>query len=134
MKKFTSNWFLELFFASLVLNDDYVISKKAVKENLTDYYLDNHCNELFKNVSMHVDMNETENGEDIYYLDLEESFKIAVEQGQLLEITSAKTPMYMINFSENMAKQIILLYTEDEDFGEMYVDLMQVLVKHVKVR
>lgn len=134
MSKFTSNNFLELLFANLVLNNDYVISKKAVQENLTDYYLDNHYDRLFKNISMHIDKKEAKKGNDIYYLDLEDAFKNALEQGQILEISSAKTPMYVINFSVDMARQLNLLYGEDEGRGKTYVNLMKILVKKLKVR
>lgn len=133
MKKFTSNRFLELFLACAMKNRDYLVSKFAIQENLTDYYLNNHYGQLFQNISMHIDKEEAKKGNDVYYLDLEEAFKAAIKQGQLLEMSSKKD-MYMINFSENMAEQLISLYAEDEDFGKTYTNQMKILVEHVKLR
>lgn len=133
MKKFTSNRFLELFLACAMKNNDYVISKSVIQENLTDYYLDNHYGQLFKNIFMHIDKEEAKKGNYVYYIDLDGAFKEAVKQGQLLEMSSKKD-MYMINFSENMVEQLIDLYTEDDDFGKTYTKQMQILVEHVKLR
>lgn len=133
MKKFTSNRFLELFLAYAMKNNDYVISKSAIQENLTDYYLNNHYSQLFQNISMHIDKEEAKKGDEVYYLDLDKAFKEAIKQGQLLEISSEKD-MYMIDFSKNMAEQLISLYAEDEDFGKTYTNKMKILVERVKLR
>lgn len=133
MKKFTSNRFLELFLACAMKNSEYLVSKCAIQKNLADYYLNSHYGQLFQNISMHIDKEATKQGNDLYCLDLDEAFKEATKQGQILKLSSKKD-MYMINFSENIAEQLISLYEEDEDFGKTYTNRMKILVKYVKLR
>lgn len=134
MKKFTGDNFLELFFASLVLNDDYIISKKVVQENLVYSYLTSRYAKLFKNLDLKIDEEEAKRGNIIYLLDLEGCFENAVTQGRVLEISSSAEKMYLINFSKERAKKIISSYVEDKDFGKSYANLMKILIKYVKVR
>lgn len=126
---FSKERFLELFLACAVKKGEYVISKNVVEQNLAEFVGMYQYDFLFYPLELKCD----ESKKHCYY-DLSFAFCIALGFEQVLLLSSVDTPMYLINFSESNADDIIEYYKEEEAFGIEFVNAMQDVVKNIKFR
>lgn len=126
---FTKERFLELFLACAIKKGEYVISKDVVERNLAEFVGMYEYDFLFYPLELKCD----DSKKHCYY-DLSFAFCIALGFEQIIRLSSVDDPMYLINFSEANADDIIGYYKDEEAFGEEFVNAMEKVVNKIKFR